>query len=691
MHSPLHTILAILLWISLPVSVHAFQQADPVQEAHQQLALRQEVYFSFSLPGPVLPDSLGRVLSIDRIEEGRVYAYAHAAGFRAFLGYRLPFRVEVAPGLSADGLLMKDSGQLGSRAGRQEGWDFYPTYGAYVDMMHGFARDYPGLCSVVSVGTTHLGRELLFARITAPGLDPGSVPRVMLTSTIHGDETAGFVLSLRLINHLLEGFGRDPGLTELLQGVELWICPNENPDGTYRDDDNSLQGATRGNWQGYDLNRNYPNPLVQPLDPLQPETMAMMAFTDTMQFVLSTNMHGGIELVNYPFDTWTSDQNRHADHLWWQQVMQQYVDTAQYYSPPGYMTGLGTGLTHGGDWYVVYGSRQDFMNYYRRCREFTLELSHQKLPPASALPQLWENNRRSLLHYIRQAAFGIAGRVTDFYGGAPLKALIRIPGYDKDNSEVASGKEGGHFWRPLLQGTYGLWVLSDGYPVHAWTGMQVFDQQRLWLDAGLGRARFDPAELDFDTVSTGSVAARSLIIHNPGSVPLEMFITSIQGDDGFGYAPPAKQSVLHIPPGGRHTVDGLTFSPASEGTFRAMMGFGFSDDPLMEVLIPLRAVGAGSATAVAAVQPTGDRIKIYPNPMADRLVLEARLAGSGFIRAALFDVNGILLEVMAEAWAGPGDWQADLGPRFSGYPAGLYLLRVATPEGVQVLRLLKVR
>ncbi len=33
------------------------------------------------------------------------------------------------------------------------------------------------------------------------------------------------------------------------------------------------------------------------------------------------------------------------------------------------------GITNGAAWYVIDGGRQDYMNFFHQCREFTLEIS----------------------------------------------------------------------------------------------------------------------------------------------------------------------------------------------------------------------------------------------------------------------------------------------------------------------------
>ena len=58
----------------------------------------------------------------------------------------------------------------------------------------------------------------------------------------------------------------------------------------------------------------------------------------------------------------------------------EYATNAQNNSPAGYMTVdedaatyPSPGVTHGAEWYRVYGGRQDYMNYYHGDKELTLE------------------------------------------------------------------------------------------------------------------------------------------------------------------------------------------------------------------------------------------------------------------------------------------------------------------------------
>ena len=453
--------------IANPVLSQITQDPLQIKRALLDIEKRGGFYAAFNKnDAENMKDELKNHISIDYIVGDSIFAYINKLSLEILTDNRIPFIVKRSPGDVDFDLNMKTWEDLISKD-LTETWDFYPTYEAYENLMYQFETEFPELCKVHNIVTLPSGRSILFARLAANVNENEEKPRFMYTSTMHGDETTGFILSLRLIHYLLNNYGIDDEISWFLDNMEIWISPNENPDGTYTNNNNTIQGATRGNANGIDLNRNYPNPVNDPSSAIQSETQAMMNLTDTLHFIMSANMHGGIECVNYPWDSWTSSNNLHADTDWWMLVSHEYADTARFYSPVNYMNPSGSsfnnGVTHGGDWYVIYGSRQDFMNYYRNQRELTLELSNTKLLPPAQLPAHWEYNYRSFLNYIRQATYGIRGTVTDMYSGEPLQAKIEIIDHDADNSHVFSELPHGVFYRPVLAGTYDLLVSADGY------------------------------------------------------------------------------------------------------------------------------------------------------------------------------------------------------------------------------------
>lgn len=481
--------------------------ADERQKAFSVLERKGEVYFSFNQPEKAVFDKLLRELSIDNVSPDKVYAYANAWEFEAFLQQGISFEVLQHPGDVDFELNMLSDVNVKNITE----WNFYPTYEAYEAMMAQFETNFPSMCKIYNIKTLASGRKLLFARLNSNLSATTPRAQFMYTSTMHGDETTGYVLMLRLIDYLLNNYGTNPKVTYLMDNLDIWICPNENPDGTYKGGNHTVNGATRSNAAGFDLNRNYPNPVdgTNPTGAHQPETIAMMNFSDTMNFVMSANMHGGIECVNYPWDSWLSSQRLHADDLWWQLVSHEYADTARFYSPSGYMNPSGSsffnGVTHGGDWYVVYGGRQDFMGYYRNIREVTLELSNTKLLPPAQLPAHWDYNYRSFLNYMQRALIGLKGLVTDAETGEPLKAKVFINSYDieEDNSYVYSSESFGNYYRPLKPGTYSITFSAEGYGPQTFAGVAIQSMQTTELNVQLQSGFFANFSADITRIPQG--------------------------------------------------------------------------------------------------------------------------------------------------------------------------------------------
>jgi hypothetical protein len=130
----------------------------------------------------------------------------------------------------------------------------------------------------------------------------------------------------------------------------------------------------------------------------------------------------------------------------------------------------------------VQGSRQDWMNYYNHSREVTLEISLEKGPPPADLPYYWYYNYPSMLRYMEQCLFGIHGQVRDGFSGIPLKAVVRVPGHDKLNSEINSDSLTGYFVRLIDTGTWNLEFTVPGYETSVVRGVLVTRDNPTWLN-----------------------------------------------------------------------------------------------------------------------------------------------------------------------------------------------------------------
>ena len=422
------------------------------------IAASTEQYFKFTISDHKELDTLTRVISIDNVRQDTVWAYANEKELAAFerLGYS--YTLLPHPSSLTAPEMAKSVAGLGD-------WNQYPTYQQYDSIMNKFAADYPSLCTIQNIGLTVQGRNLLVAKISANVNVEEDEPEVLYTSSMHGDETTGYVLMLHLIDSLLKGYGTDPEITNMVDNMEIWIGPLANPDGTYHGGNSTVSGATRYNANGVDLNRNYPDPAAGAHPDgysYQAETLAWMAFADAHSFVISANFHGGAEVFNYPWDTWV---RRHPDDSWYYGIGRAYADTVHTYSPSTYMDDLNNGVTNGYDWYRVTGGRQDFMNYWKGCREVTIEISNTKLVAASSLPTYWNYNRASFIHYLENALYGVRGVVTDASTSFPIPAVVKVVGHDTDvdSSRVFTDPDVGDYHRMLSPGTYTLEYSALGY------------------------------------------------------------------------------------------------------------------------------------------------------------------------------------------------------------------------------------
>lgn len=401
---------------------------------------------------------LKELISIDKINQtnsgNEITGYLNDIENSTLLNAKFEVDVLTPPSMKKETTMCSSSNEV-----RQ--WNCYPTYSQYVGIMEEFQNQHPEICKLEEYGTSVEGRKLLVVKISDNVNIKEDEPEFFYSSTMHGDETAGYVLMLRLIDYLLKNYSTDTRVSDLLNSTEIWINPLSNPDGTYYLSNNDIFGARRANSNGADLNRNFPDPAEgqhPDNNEWQKENVAMMDFMKQHNFTLSANFHGGKEVINYPWDTW---KTRHPDDNWYKEISREYADTVHANSID-YMKDLQNGITNGADWYMISGGRQDYVNYYLHGREVTIEISGIKMPDAAILPALWNYNYRSLLNYIKRVHSGFSGHVVDEQGN-PLNAKIEIDNHDADNSEIYSNKQNGRYYRLIEPGTYQVNVSKTGY------------------------------------------------------------------------------------------------------------------------------------------------------------------------------------------------------------------------------------
>lgn len=144
--------------------------------------------------------------------------------------------------------------------------DFFLAYhpyegdGGIVWYMNELVARYPALASMVNIGTTLEGRTIWGVRITAAASP--DTPGVLYFSAEHAREWITPPVALFFARHLLDQYGSDAEVTDLVDSVEFFVVPVFNADGyVFSWTSNRFWRKNRrpnsGGTFGVDVNRNW--------------------------------------------------------------------------------------------------------------------------------------------------------------------------------------------------------------------------------------------------------------------------------------------------------------------------------------------------------------------------------------------------------------------------------------------------
>jgi murein tripeptide amidase MpaA len=111
-------------------------------------------------------------------------------------------------------------------------FDRFYRYDDLTRLLHEYAKEYPNLIQVQSIGKSHEGREvwLVTATNTATGPDTEK-PALWVDGNLHASELAGSTAALYFIHSLVSRYGKDKTVTDCLDSRAFYIVPRVNPDG----------------------------------------------------------------------------------------------------------------------------------------------------------------------------------------------------------------------------------------------------------------------------------------------------------------------------------------------------------------------------------------------------------------------------------------------------------------------------
>jgi hypothetical protein len=334
-----------------------------------------------------------------------------AAGLR-------PVMIDPAPNQTAS-LVRERALRTLARGDATDWWADYKPLDAIYAKMYEMESRAPDLVEVFEFGRSFEDRPMLAMRIVSPsGPDDACRPAVLFNTLIHAREWVPPMANMFVAETLINGYGNDPYLTDLVDRVEWLFVPVLNPDGY------EYTWTTRRFWRknrntdnpnrrlGVDLNRNYGvgwgsnvgssgSPISDTYRGTAPfserETSAIRDLVlDTPQLRVHNDMHSYSELILYP---WGFQPDLSPDESLFNAMASEMRRRIIEADGPAFRIGpVFTAI------YPVSGGSVDWFYGERGVLSFSYELGTRFDEPPSAIRRISEETLSASLHHGEVAA-----------------------------------------------------------------------------------------------------------------------------------------------------------------------------------------------------------------------------------------------------------------------------------------------
>ncbi|MCX4964271.1 M14 family metallopeptidase [Streptomyces sp. NBC_00654] len=253
--------IAVLLALGLAAPVSAVASADT--SARGAVVAADEQTSQYEITGrttAVTRTEIARAgVSVDEVHDHGIVITADAAQARKLRarGHVL----EALPAPEAEPVAAGGAGVLDFPPS-DSGYHNYAEMSAEIDAR---IAAYPSIMSKRVIGKTYQGRDIVAVKVSDNVGTDEAEPEVLFTAHQHAREHLTVEMALYLLRELGEDYGTDSRITQAVNGRELWIVPDVNPDGGEYDIASGSYRSWRKNRQpnsgstavGTDLNRNW--------------------------------------------------------------------------------------------------------------------------------------------------------------------------------------------------------------------------------------------------------------------------------------------------------------------------------------------------------------------------------------------------------------------------------------------------
>ncbi len=435
------TTVAALLALALAAPLTAAVDATASSPDRPSSATAEESVRQYEIHGPSTPADRTALtatgVSLDEVHDHSVVVTADPAQTRELrkLGYSLK---------KLDGPPARTGGKA-----RKAG-DFPPEdsgYHNYAEAMEEIDQRVaanPSIMSKQVIGKSHEGRDIIAIKISDNVATDEDEPEVLFTHHQHAREHLTVEMALYLMREFGEDYATDSRIAEAVNGREIWIVPDLNPDGGEYDIESGSYRSWRKNRQpasgavGTDLNRNWDykwgccggsssSPSSEtyrgPSAASAPEVQVVADFVRSrvvggkQQIKAAIDFHTYSELVLWPYGYTTDDT---AEGL--------TQDDRDAFATVGEKMAASNGYTpeQSSDLYITDGSIDDWLWGDQKVFAYTYEMYPTSIfeggfyPPDDVIERETDRNRDAVLQLIENAdcMYRSIGKEAEYCSGA---------------------------------------------------------------------------------------------------------------------------------------------------------------------------------------------------------------------------------------------------------------------------------
>jgi murein tripeptide amidase MpaA len=334
--------------------------------------------------------------------------------FAAFAGTGIAHQVLIEDLQAHLDAWLADNQRIREQGARGGWYDVFRDFAEVNSRLDGLAAAHPAISTLSVIGQSLENRPIRMIRITGPG-STASRPAIFINGTQHSRESLSPMTTMYFLEHLLTGYGSDPRITDLVNGIDFHIVPVANPDGyehvwnvnlMWRKNRRENIGS---NCRGVDLNRNWSfqwgNSNGSSGDPCnetyrgtagfsEPETTALATVIDQLategRFKVHMDIHSYATQLLSPWG-YTTNPPPHLQMM--HHLARTIRDNIVTHRGTNYQYGQGSVIL-----YVVSGGSRDYSYGVHGAMGWTIELPGTSFhPPASEILPVAQETQLGLL------------------------------------------------------------------------------------------------------------------------------------------------------------------------------------------------------------------------------------------------------------------------------------------------------